>query len=971
MRYLPVLLIALITLSFAQQEYFQQEVNYVINVTLDDEQHSLIADEEIQYINNSPDTLDYIWFHLWPNAYKNDQTAFAGQQLKNGDLKFHFSKDEDRGYIDSLNFSAAGKLLSWEYHKDWIDVAKIELNQSLSPGDTVTITTNFFVKIPLVFSRLGHTDQHYEITQWYPKPAVYDRNGWHPMPYLNQGEFYSEFGSFDVYITLPAQYRVMATGDLVDGEAEYSWLDSLAQAGENLHQLDKKDFNRAVRKLKKKCGWNKKYIDYGPPKTIHFHQDNVHEFAWFADPNWIVRKGELWLADSARVVTLWSMYLPKNAELWENSLDYIHDSGYWYGQMYGDYPYNHISAVDGDMSAGGGMEYPNITVISKTESKDLLEFVIMHEVGHNWWYGILGSNERDYPWIDEGINTYSNLVYIDKNYGPDHPTIIIDPLQTKLGIGKNISMKWIYTYLMYYIAASRDDDQPATLTSADYTNLNYGAINYSKIGAFTYLLRQYLGEATMDSIMHQVYDEWEFKHIDGPGIESIFEANVTEDLSWYFDGVLTTSDDVDYGISISGSEIEIENHEDLAAPFELVYYNDKHDVVKSEWHDGFTNSKIIPLPDNISSVCIDPEQYMPDINKANNKAGKKRLKPVLVFDQPEYYDRELYFIPTIWGNTYNGWTPGLRMYTGFIPGYHYGIGITPMWDFNNQKPVGSISLKRTLFSHFGFNYANYKLKFSRYEGVRSGQLSFTGKLKKPVVSYPYFMVKGRIKYNHLDPAAFDPLIYDSGKYLTAVIGGELAIKHGALHKNTVTAQFTYGMLDARFLKGEVVGIYKYKFGKEAYLMSRCWAGRIFVEDKLPSQYRIYYSGGVDPEFEEPVFNRTAKNNSYNVFHDQFLSEGPALRGYLPYRYAEEGTVAFNMDLKLTKLPVILFSDLLCTGVGAGEDFGFDAGLVIKLGFLEIIMPLYQNWEREDKFVSDNTWLADRIRFMIKIPTINL
>ena len=119
---------------------------------------------------------------------------------------------------------------------------------------------------------------------------------------------------------------------------------------------------------------------------------------------------------SNKKITLWSMYLPKNAKIWRSSIEYLHDSGYWYSQFFGEYPYNHITAVDGDMSAGGGMEYPNITVISRDNTKDLLEYVIMHEVGHNWLYGILGSNERDYPWMDEGLNEYSNIRYWEKKY---------------------------------------------------------------------------------------------------------------------------------------------------------------------------------------------------------------------------------------------------------------------------------------------------------------------------------------------------------------------------------------------------------------------------------------------------------------------------------------------------------------------------------------------------------------------------
>ncbi|SVC09595.1 uncharacterized protein METZ01_LOCUS262449, partial [marine metagenome] len=250
------LLLINISLLFGAKDYFQQHVAYTIEVTLDDSAHTLHANEKIIYTNNSPDTLQFIWFHLWPNAYKNTETAFAKQGERFLSTRFLFSDEEDRGYIDSLDFSVDGVDAKWDYHSEWIDVAKVELPVKLAPGGQTVIETPFFVKLPEVFSRLGHTGKHYEITQWYPKPAVYDHLGWHPMPYLDMGEFYSEFGSFDVKITLPENYRIMATGDLIDGEEEYAWLDSLVTEGDSLYSLDKKAFKKAIRELQ--MGKNKK-----------------------------------------------------------------------------------------------------------------------------------------------------------------------------------------------------------------------------------------------------------------------------------------------------------------------------------------------------------------------------------------------------------------------------------------------------------------------------------------------------------------------------------------------------------------------------------------------------------------------------------------------------------------------------------------------------------------------------------------
>ena len=182
--------------SFSQSEYFQQQVNYTIDVSLNDSSNSLDGFETIHYTNNSPDTLHFIWFHLWPNAYKNDRTAFSEQLLQLGRTDFYFSDENKRGYINRLDFKVDDVTAGLEDHPQYIDIAKLVLPSPLPPGQTIKITTPFHEKIPFNFSRGGYVDKTYQITQWYPKPAVYDNKGWHPIPYLDQGEFYSEFGNF-------------------------------------------------------------------------------------------------------------------------------------------------------------------------------------------------------------------------------------------------------------------------------------------------------------------------------------------------------------------------------------------------------------------------------------------------------------------------------------------------------------------------------------------------------------------------------------------------------------------------------------------------------------------------------------------------------------------------------------------------------------------------------------------------------
>ncbi len=202
--------------SFAQvpEPYFQQEVNYRIVATLDDVNQTLNGDIEFEYINNSPAALTEIWVHLWGNAFKNRRSAFCKQKLRDGDGKFYFAEPQDLGFYKNLDFLANGQKIAWRYDPKNPDIAILTLAQPLAPGGSIRIATPFLLKIPASFSRLGHVETSYQMTQWYPKPAVYDRKGWHAMPYLDIGEFYSEFGSFDVTLTLPENYVVSATGVL-------------------------------------------------------------------------------------------------------------------------------------------------------------------------------------------------------------------------------------------------------------------------------------------------------------------------------------------------------------------------------------------------------------------------------------------------------------------------------------------------------------------------------------------------------------------------------------------------------------------------------------------------------------------------------------------------------------------------------------------------------------------------------------
>jgi len=940
-------------------QYFQQDVRYEIEVTLDDKDHSLSGFEKIEYTNNSYDTLDFIWFHLWPNAYKNDSTAFAKQQIRMNNMRFANSEIKDRGYIDSLNFVVNGIKADVIQHPEWIDVTKIMLPNKLLPNQSVIIETPFYIKLPLVFSRLGHSGQHYEITQWYPKPAVYDQKGWHEMPYLNMGEFYSEFGIFDVKITLPADYRIMATGDLVNAANEIRWLDSLAIAGDSLHALSKKKLKRKLKQMSKDSEIQNDTDSLSVKlKTLHFRQSNVHDFAWFADKNWIVRKGKLFLSDSTKKITLWSFYLPKNAELWENSIEYLHDSGFWYSKFYGDYPYNHLTAVDGDLSAGGGMEYPNITVISSGGSQDLLELVIMHEVGHNWFYGIIGSNERDHTWMDEGLNEYSNIRYWQKKYNSRNEQIRIqDFIQNKLGIGENLSMSWI-NYAGYASGAISKDSQPLNLTANDYSSMNYG-MHYTKPAVFMRYLEHYLSEEKIDIIFKDFFQKWKFKHPYPDDLEEIFNYHSNENLDWFFDNVFEKTTYVDYGITYVRNRFILYNYGTFACPVEVAYYDKNNKEINRQWLHNINDKKILNTPPKTVKVKIDPDEHMPDIDRSNN-GSPKNYEFNFIWDRPNYFNHVMNVVPWFFSyNYYNGFTPGLTVFSGYTPGYNgNGNTISLLYDFKHNKPVGSVSLNRSLRGIRLFHESSIKLGFDSGSGRTGMNVSLYGKIKRPLVNYPTAQINIDLFFHILDSSALDPFLYDGGRY---VIGSILYKKNWELNKKSSLAFSTGIKIGEKFSKGLFTATLNQKFTKNIITKIKFYMSDYLISRDLPAQYRTFLSGSIDSDFQENILDRTGKSDDFKVLSNMLYNGGPGLRGLVlngdgKPLYSEKRAWSLCFDQQFPYLPGKIFLDI--GGASDSEEIFMVSGFHIG----PLFIPIYQSWEESNNIPNNIDWIMNRMRF---------
>lgn len=678
--------------SSSTKAYFQQDVAYDIKVSLDDVKDELHAFETISYVNNSPDQLTFIYMHLWPNGYKDNSTALGEQLKEDGDLFFYYSTPKDHGYIDSLDFKVDGQSVKLEYEPGSPDIAKIILNTPLMPGGQISISTPFHVVIPSgKISRLGHIGQQYQITQWYPKPAVYDKDGWEQIPFLNQGEFYSEFGIYDVYITLPKNYVLGATGDLQNNPEEEKFLNENAEITKGMDKFDEKDdhFPESSSEL----------------KTCHYHQEHVHDFAWFCDKRYHVLKGEVVLPHNKKKVTTWVMFTNQYGKIWKDAIPYVNDALFYYSKWNGDYTYDVCTAVDGALSAGGGMEYPNITVIGAASNALMLDIVITHEVGHNWFYGMLGSNERKHAWMDEGINSANELRYVETKY-PN--AALVGGIKGPNAVANMFDLDRYKHRAEYYqgyaFCARQKIDQPIEIHSKDFTTLNYGTIVYMKSAVVFDYLRAYLGDSLYDKCFQNYFDKWHWHHPMPEDIRAVFEETTGKNLSWLFDDLIKTDKYLDYKITgiIKPSEqtnneysVTVKNVGDIAGPVCINAIKDDR-VVKTIWYEGFVGELGLMFPGgDYDCFMIDEPERMPEVNRKNNTERTsgvfKKVEPLKFqflgsLDNPTR--TQLFYTPTIGFNNYDKLMIGAAVYNHVVPGKTFEWCAMPMYSMGDRSLVG-------------------------------------------------------------------------------------------------------------------------------------------------------------------------------------------------------------------------------------------------------------------------------------------
>ncbi len=988
----------------AQKPYFQQEVNYKIDVRLNDVKHTLQGKEEMQYINQSSDALDFIYFHLWPNAYKNNNTALCKQLVLQGNSELFFAKDEERGYIDSLNFMVGGKCLRLEYDEKNIDIAKLILDKPLQPHDTLVIRTNFFVKIPDArFSRMGHTGEAYFITQWYPKPAVYDNEGWHAMPYLDQGEFYSEFGSFDVSITLPDNYVLAATGDRIDAEKEEDFLNRRVK--QTIEALEKDT------RIKDGMKFPPSSDTY---KTIRFKQYRVHDFAWFADKRFYVLHDQIQLPESKRTVDTWVFFTDKNFKLWKNALNYVNAATEFYSSLVGDYPYNHVTAVDGTIMAGGGMEYPEITVIGDMGNAFDLDVTIAHEVGHNWFYGILGSNERRYPFMDEGINSFYEMRYIQKHYPNTKLTQFIDRDTTFKLLRINKVPIWKEKEFVYYLSHLNNIDQAINLPSEDYSTFNYGSIVYGKTPLVFDYLMAYMTQPNFDRAMQQYYEKFKFKHPQPQDLYAVLAEGGQFNLEWFNTHLISSTDPFDYkikkvrGNASQGYAITVKNKTGLIIPFNISAYK-KGQLVGEVWFDGFTKKRTLNFPPaEVDYFKIDGDEKLIENNRRNNYSRSKGLfrkaKPYqfsLLTAYPDARKNQINYLPIVGSNIYDGVQLGVALHNYGFYKKKIEYLLAPYYAFNSKQLTGFAEinyniLPKNVFRQISIGSKVKSFNYDRYSPIVAG-------IHEQDQLFRYFKVDNFVHFDFKRKATSKivqslrlintNVMFESAdnKFTLGAVGVEtytLAKKTDFRMVNNLQYEIKnkrlFDPFDLRVELQQANSVnkismhfnYRYNVTQNKQIEFKAFFGS-FLSGSLMSRSTYAFRPSGYNGYDDYLFNYNylGRNETNGLAFSQFTEKDGNLKVWTPIGRSTTWMASLQVKTpKLGKLPLKIYGDMLgCDGQFLLKDkLLWDAGLNIVLidQVMDIYIPLFYSNDIQNTLLINNIGFFNRIRFTFNIHKLD-
>ncbi len=589
--------------------YWQQRADYRIDATLHEGEQAVSATGTITYHNNSPDTLTHVWLHLEQNLFRPDS---LGSLSKEPGSRFGYRKGFEGGY-ELGQVSVDGTPVELHVYDT---LGRIDLPNPLQPGGSISIELSWRFNVPpFGVDRLSVEEVEqgvvFQIAQWFPAVAVYDDvHGWNTLPYLGQGEFYTNFGDYEVTITAPRSHVVVATGTLTNAADVLT-----TTARERLDNALRSNETIVIRSAEE-VGAPSAWPAGEGSLTWRFSARNVRTFAWASSAAFVWDAAGLDVRGSAQApngrVLVQSVYPKEALPLWGQATQMARHAIDFNSRQWHPYPYPTAINVNGRV---GGMEYPMIVFCAERHDERGLYGVTDHEFGHTWFPMLVNTDERRYAWMDEGFNSFMNVYTVRDRYGD--------------GARDRRSDVDAFTAQM-----ARGQQQPITPTYADHVwRGRLGFLMYGKPAAALVLLREeVLGEERFDAAFRAYIDRWAFKHPQPADFFRTMEDVAGTDLAWFWRGWFLSTATLDQAVTgvehtDDGSWVRVylASRRDMVMPVRMrVYYDDGTSderrlpveiwATTTLWTDGWN-----PAGRRVVEVVVDPDNVLPDVDRSNNR----------------------------------------------------------------------------------------------------------------------------------------------------------------------------------------------------------------------------------------------------------------------------------------------------------------------------------------------------------------
>ncbi len=578
-------------------KYWQQRADYRIAATLDPAKNELRGRETIHYVNHSPDALPYLWLFVEQNLCEPNSIT---NQLNQPPLVFLGTSFD----FSCQGFNSAPRLESMTIAGREVKrtrfgtTLRVDLARPLASGASVDIDAVWHFNVPPQGGgRMGHDGPLYEMAQWYPRVAVYDDvKGWNHEPYIGAGEFYLEYGDYDVTLTVPREDIVAATGELQNAQ-------QVLTATQRQRLAIARRSDTAIAIIRAEEAGNVSNTRPAGATSWHFTAHNVRDFAFAAGP------GMRWDASGYNGILIEDLYRP-TAEKWTEVNRMGREAIKYYSEQWFPYPYSHATTVEGPVE---GMEYPMLTFTPNSPTREDQQWVIAHEFGHEWFPMVVGSNERLYPWMDEGFNTFIDLANAAKyfagtSYGD---TIEVHPLH------------------LYAEHAKPGNEQPLIEKPVEVRDLFWGG--YQKPALMMQMLRyEVLGKERFDAAFREYIRAWAFKHPTPSDFFRLMRDQSGMELDWFWRDWVFTTARLDQAVDSTSrgtdgiTSVYLHNGGTMVMPAELLLTFEDGTTSTVElpvemWNlgDRFTYRVMGTKP--VRAVEIDPRRALPDIDRANNR----------------------------------------------------------------------------------------------------------------------------------------------------------------------------------------------------------------------------------------------------------------------------------------------------------------------------------------------------------------